>query len=286
MLVITLVAYTVFRIKLKKVKAAAAQQAIQQSELLSYAQENEQKAREEAKQVILTKRQLMARMSHDVRSPLNGVIGMVALLKETSLTTEQLEYCETIRSCGETLLATLDEVLVEDIHAPSKAESGKRALDKEFGWLKQEGETITTKELFTKQKLSPDFSQHHPLRILIAEDDRVNQQLMVRILGKLGYTPDVAQNGKEVLEIVSQTKYDVVLMDVQMPEMDGLEATRMIRLCLNVQPIIIAMTANAMQGDREACINAGMDDYISKPVNMEELMILLEKAASQIITKQ
>ncbi len=127
------------------------------------------------------------------------------------------------------------------------------------------------------QKLSVDFAEKFPLRILIAEDNRVNQKLTLRVLAKLGYNADIAQDGTEVLEEVSKINYDLILMDVKMPEMDGLEATRMIRLCLNVQPIIIAMTANAMQGDREECIQAGMDDYLSKPVRVEDLVVLLEK---------
>lgn len=137
-----------------------------------------------------------------------------------------------------------------------------------------------------KPKLSTEFSKKYPLRILIAEDNRMNQKLAMRILGKLGYDPDIAENGKEVLEEVSKTNYDVILMDVQMPEMDGLEATRMIRVCLETQPVIIAMTANAMQGDREECLKNGMDDYISKPVNLEELVIILEKWALQVKVKQ
>ncbi|WP_333820455.1 response regulator [Ohtaekwangia sp.] len=137
-----------------------------------------------------------------------------------------------------------------------------------------------------KPKLTADFAKKYPLRILIAEDNRMNQKLAMRILGKLGYDPDIAENGKEVLEEVSKENYDIILMDVQMPEMDGLEATRMIRVCLENQPVIIAMTANAMQGDREECIKAGMEDYISKPVNMDELVIMLEKWAVQIKVKQ
>jgi CheY-like chemotaxis protein/signal transduction histidine kinase len=137
-----------------------------------------------------------------------------------------------------------------------------------------------------KPKLTTEFSKKYPLRILIAEDNRMNQKLAMRILGKLGYDPDIAENGKEVLEEVSKRNYDMILMDVQMPEMDGLEATRMIRVCLENQPVIIAMTANAMQGDREECLKNGMDDYISKPVNLEELVIILEKWAVQVKVKQ
>jgi CheY-like chemotaxis protein len=136
-----------------------------------------------------------------------------------------------------------------------------------------------------KLKLNADFALKNPLRILIAEDNRVNQKLAVRVLAKLGYDADIVENGKEVLEEVSKVNYDLIFMDVQMPEMDGLEATRMIRLCLEAQPVIVAMTANAMQGDREECLNSGMDDYISKPVNIEELVIILEKWASQVKVK-
>lgn len=131
-------------------------------------------------------------------------------------------------------------------------------------------------------KFTKDFAERFPLKILIAEDNRINQKLAMKVLVKLGYNPDIAENGKEVLEEVSKVSYDLIFMDVQMPEMDGLEATRMVRLCLSVQPIIIAMTANAMQGDREDCMRAGMDDYISKPVRLEELVVMLEKWALKI----
>ena len=132
-----------------------------------------------------------------------------------------------------------------------------------------------------KNKLHPDFSQRFPMRILIVEDNPVNQKLTERVLSKLGYQSEIATNGLEALEAVKKQQYDLVLMDVQMPEMDGLEATRLIRKLLSTQPIIIAMTANAMQGDREACLQAGMDDYISKPVKMDALVNLLEKWALQ-----
>jgi CheY-like chemotaxis protein/signal transduction histidine kinase len=145
---------------------------------------------------------------------------------------------------------------------------------------------MLTEERNTGHKLSIHFAEQYPLRILIAEDNLVNQKLALKILGKLGYKADVANDGKIVLEIVGNTKYDLILMDVQMPEMDGLEATRMIRLCLETQPVIIAMTANSMQGDREECLRAGMDDYISKPVHIEELVVLLEKWATVVKEKR
>jgi signal transduction histidine kinase/DNA-binding response OmpR family regulator/putative methionine-R-sulfoxide reductase with GAF domain len=121
----------------------------------------------------------------------------------------------------------------------------------------------------------------HPLRVLLAEDNTVNQQIALLVLDSLGYRADVASNGLEAVEAVERLPYDLVLMDVQMPEMDGLEATRQIRARPTPpergdRPIrIVAMTANAMQGDREACLAAGMDDYLAKPIRPEELAVVL-----------
>ena len=146
--------------------------------------------------------------------------------------------------------------------------------------LRQNEKIIMMGDRSYKQKLSVDFAKQYPLSILIAEDNLMNQKIIGKILNKLGYEPKITNNGKEVLEEVSNTFYDMIFMDVQMPEMDGLEATKMIRICLSEQPVIIAMTANTLQGDREECLRAGMDGYIAKPVNLEELVNLLEKWAA------
>jgi CheY-like chemotaxis protein len=131
------------------------------------------------------------------------------------------------------------------------------------------------------QKLSSDFSTRYPLRMLVAEDNQVNQLLMEKVLGRLGYTPDMVENGLLATEMAAQTYYDLIFMDVQMPEMDGLEATRVIRANGLRQPCIIAMTANALQDDQQACLQAGMDDYLSKPVNLEEMMGRLVACAAR-----
>lgn len=110
-------------------------------------------------------------------------------------------------------------------------------------------------------KLSVDFALKHPLLILITEDNNpVNQKLTERVLAKLGYAPDKAFNGQEALNAWEKKNYDLILMDVQMPVMDGLEATRKIRLRMGSQPLILAMTANVMQGDREIRMETGMDE--------------------------
>lgn len=124
------------------------------------------------------------------------------------------------------------------------------------------------------------MGKRHPLDLLVVEDNKINQNLVLMILERLGYHAAVAGNGVEALRALHQRQYDVVLMDVQMPEMDGLEATRRIRkeISADRQPRIIAMTANAMTGDRESCLQAGMDDYISKPIHVDALTRSLEQA--------
>jgi signal transduction histidine kinase/DNA-binding response OmpR family regulator/HPt (histidine-containing phosphotransfer) domain-containing protein len=124
--------------------------------------------------------------------------------------------------------------------------------------------------------LDHDLGTRRPLRILLAEDNAVNQKLAVRLLERMGYRADIAVNGLEALAAVERTPYDVVLMDVQMPELDGLEATRQLRARWPDRPIrVVAMTANAMEGDREACLEAGMDDYLAKPIRPDELALAL-----------
>jgi len=128
-------------------------------------------------------------------------------------------------------------------------------------------------------RLDPQMASRHPLRILLAEDNVVNQKLALRILQQMGYRADLASNGIEAVESVGRQVYDVVLMDVQMPEMDGLDAARQIctRWEPHERPRIVAMTANAMQGDRDMCLAAGMDDYLTKPIRVERLIEALNQ---------
>jgi CheY-like chemotaxis protein len=123
------------------------------------------------------------------------------------------------------------------------------------------------------------MAEHHPLRLLLAEDHLVNQKVALKLLKQMGYRADVACNGLEALEALGRQTYDAVLMDVQMPEMDGLEAARRIRATMPAEsrPRLIAMTANAMEGDRRRCLDAGMDDYLSKPIRVAELQDALSK---------
>jgi CheY-like chemotaxis protein len=122
----------------------------------------------------------------------------------------------------------------------------------------------------------PELGTRHPLRVLLAEDNAVNQKLALRLLERMGYAADVANDGLEAIAALEGSTYDVVLMDVQMPELDGLEATRRIRERWPERAVrIVAMTANAMEGDRETCLAAGMDEYLSKPIRPDELAAAL-----------
>jgi CheY-like chemotaxis protein len=127
------------------------------------------------------------------------------------------------------------------------------------------------------------LAEEIPLAVLLAEDNPVNQKVALRFLERMGYNADAVGNGVEALNAFNNRSYDLVLMDLQMPEMDGLEASRRIRRTVPAdrQPKIIALTANAMQGDREICLDAGMDDYISKPVKLHEIIAAIRRQFSK-----
>lgn len=129
-----------------------------------------------------------------------------------------------------------------------------------------------------KFQFDPELAIKFPLRILLVEDNVINQKVAVHMLSKMGYKADVVANGLEAIESLEHISYDVILMDVHMPEIDGLEATRRIRKKWNQnkKPRIIAMTASAMKHDRDECFKAGMDDFITKPIKVEELVDVLK----------
>jgi len=129
-----------------------------------------------------------------------------------------------------------------------------------------------------REGISSDFKSKFPLRILAAEDNIINQKVIKQMLNKLGYEPMLVNNGKEAIDAVKAKEFDVILMDIQMPEIDGLEATRIIRSENLSKAIIIAMTASAMAEDKSAALNAGMNYFLSKPVSFDQLMDELKKA--------
>jgi CheY-like chemotaxis protein len=162
---------------------------------------------------------------------------------------------------------------------PIRREKLNQMLERLLGQKKDESEKDEAEEhkIMTQYSVREDIK--HSVRILIAEDNPVNQKLAKLMLTKAGYQVEVANDGKEAVEkfTTSPDDFDLIFMDVQMPEMDGMEATRTIRRKGFDTIPIVAMTANAMKGDREKSLEAGMDDYITKPINREVVFGILEK---------
>lgn len=146
------------------------------------------------------------------------------------------------------------------------------------------GQKETHQPPIVKSNIPHDLSQELPLRILLVEDNAVNQKVAVKILGRMGYRVDVAGNGLEALAALRARSYDVLLMDIQMPQMDGLETTRHIHRDWSEddRPYIIALTANAMQEDQDKCLAVGMNDYIRKPLQITALEQALWRAYDSI----
>jgi CheY-like chemotaxis protein len=151
----------------------------------------------------------------------------------------------------------------------------QRQLGRAILTVLQQHQTETGQQ--TEGVLNKDFAASHPLKIMVAEDNEMNQELLLEILRRLGYTPALATTGTQAIAMLDKERYDLVLMDVHMPEMDGLEATRYIRTHYARQPHIIAITAGAMVKDREECYAAGMDNYLAKPIKLEALITLLQE---------
>ena len=177
-----------------------------------------------------------------------------------------------LSSLGQIAANESQGLFVAQITKPVKPNSLHRAIEQALG-IRNEVASAKMAELV------PAKTPHHNLSILLAEDNIINQKVALSMLERIGYNVGVAANGHEVLAALRQQSYDIILMDVQMPEMDGLVATQLIRQnrALTKQPYIIALTANALKGDRERFLSAGMDDYLSKPVRLEELANAIDR---------
>ena len=194
----------------------------------------------------------LARLGHDLRSPVNGILGLAGLLHDTDLTRGQREYVEGIQANAEALLANI-----------------RTALD------------LTATEAGTPPS-APLHSERARLRILLAEDDSITQKVALAVLRRLGYHADVAANGLEVLRTLERQTYDVVLMDLQMPELDGLATSREIcrRWPREGRPRIVATTASDGPEIREECRMAGIDDFVGKADSVEAWGAMLQRCNS------
>jgi signal transduction histidine kinase/DNA-binding response OmpR family regulator len=175
-------------------------------------------------------------------------------------------------------ISSIDEFAVR-LMKPIKQADLFNALTTALGKIKTVPKSLRQNKIF-----GPSMAARLPLNILIAEDNIVNQKVAMGVLLQFGYQTDLVVSGKEAVEAVERQKYDLLFMDVQMPNMDGLEATRLIcsRMSPSERPYIVAMTANAMKEDRELCLSAGMDDYLSKPIRPEEIKAAIERAAMHL----
>lgn len=193
----------------------------------------------------------------------------------------------TVRKFGGTGLGLaickgLTEAMDGEIWVESRLHHGSTF---HFTLIASEAEADHSKRRIEPAKVDPEMSLKNPLKILVAEDNSVNQMIIRKMLAKLGYRVDIVSNGLEAVDTVRKQSYDLVLMDQHMPEMDGVEATRKIRQFSRKKPLIFALTASAFKEDKDRCLDVGMNGFLTKPIDMEELVGALKECFSHFEKK-
>jgi CheY-like chemotaxis protein len=219
----------------------------------------------------------------DMLMPELDGIQLAAHARKTLAGTDLPIILLTSISDADTRVAAREQGFAAVLTKPAKLAQLYEAVSSALGRTTQ-----LQRRLRTQRRLKSDFAAvapvKQPLRILLAEDNPINQKVAMRILSRLGHTPVMVENGHEAVEAIKASDFNVILMDIHMPEMDGLEATRRIRseLPAGRQPYIIALTADVMEGFQQRCLEAGMDAYISKPVRIDELAAMLQKVEALV----
>jgi CheY-like chemotaxis protein len=190
----------------------------------------------------------LSEISYQIRTPLNSIIGFSAAMLETEKTEKGIIFLQAIKSSGEKIVQILDEKLGEQMDANSFVQ-----------------ETIKT----PIKKIH--FNEIVKMKILLVEDNILNIKLIEHVFSEYGMNADIALNGKIAIDLLQQQDYDLILMDIEMPDMNGYETTKYIREELESNVPIIALTAHALPGEREKCLELGMNDYLSKPINTNKL---------------
>ncbi|WP_335009497.1 ATP-binding protein [Nostoc sp.] len=197
-------------------------------------------------------------------------------------------WVESELNVGSTFYFTIAASVIPEESAGGSAVFSQQEIPKAIESPQVEQLAFKSQELFSVPESSSPSPDFHKLRILLTEDNLVNQKIALKQLKNLGYSADIANNGKEALQLLEKIPYDLILMDCQMPILDGLETTKQIHrwqessFASGRRPVVIAMTANAMKQDKQMCLDAGMDDYLSKPVMKENLAAMLEHWKSVI----
>ncbi len=225
-----------------------------------------------------SRRQVLAVLGRGIRGPVSHISGMAGLLMDSQLNGEQRESVHAIQAAAENLLK-----LVEQIQGVGPATTGPQTSDDAAATAAQAMAAGSPRA--EPMQANPYAGVNHLAlpshRVLVADDDPTSRTLAARMLQRIGYESDVVEDGLQAVQAVQDHSYCAVLMDCQMPRMDGYQATRAIRqLTGRVGEVpVIALTANAMEGDDMACLVAGMDDYLAKPVNPKKLAEVLSKWA-------
>jgi CheY-like chemotaxis protein len=253
----------------------------------------------------------LAQLSHQMRTPMSSLLGVAQMLLDTHLTEAQKEFADTVADSVNALSAMADAIA--DFSRRLTSEDGRRQAHQhelkgngcgdqpsngngasfiahsvdpsDRGAADMPAKAVRNGSRHSISNAIANFSTRIPaetarlIRILVAEDHITNQKVMLRMLARLGFTADAVANGIEAVAAITRSPYDIILMDCQMPELDGYEATRQIRKAGGRfgSTAIIAVTANAMTGDREKCLASGMNDYMTKPVLAQTLAGKLEK---------